>query len=144
MKGQRYLDELAAVVALPCLMNCSLIDFARRIRVQIESELAKINPDNSLIALLADAARLGWEQIEQADNYGGPKDAKEVAIAILKNTVAPGNGGYTANFGPTTYKKLIEIITGGDERYCEKTGHLKHNDFNFCICCHEEIVPPIN
>jgi hypothetical protein len=67
MKGQSYIDELSGVVALPDLMDCSLIDFARRIRVQIKSELSKIDPDNALIALLADAARLGWEQIEWAD-----------------------------------------------------------------------------
>lgn len=67
MKGQGYIDELAGIVALPCRMDCSLVDFARRIRVHIESELSKLNPDNSLVALLADAARLGWEQIEWAN-----------------------------------------------------------------------------
>jgi hypothetical protein len=79
MKGQSYLDELAGVVALPCLMDCSLVDFARRIRVHIESELSKVSPDNSLIALLADAARLGWEQIEWAD---APLDIKERLLNV--------------------------------------------------------------
>jgi hypothetical protein len=67
MEGQKYIDELAGVVALPDRMDCSLLDFARRIRVQIESEQSKINPDNALIGLLADAARLGWEQIKWAN-----------------------------------------------------------------------------
>ena len=67
MEGQKYIDELAGVVALPCLMDCSLLDFARRIRIQIEDELKKISPDNALIALLSDAARLGWEQIKWAN-----------------------------------------------------------------------------
>jgi hypothetical protein len=67
MEGQKYIDELAGVVALPCLMECSLIDFAHRIRIQIENELEKISPDNALIALLSDAARLGWEQIKWAN-----------------------------------------------------------------------------
>jgi len=74
MQGQPYIDELAGVVALPCTMDCSLINFGRRIRVHIESELSKVNPDNSLIALLADAARLGWEQIEWAH---APLEIKE-------------------------------------------------------------------
>lgn len=39
----------------------SLNDFGRAIAVKIEEELEKLNPDTSLIALLADAARFGWE-----------------------------------------------------------------------------------
>lgn len=74
MKGQGYIDELAGVVALPCRMDCSLVDFAHRIRVHIESELSNISHDNSLIALLADAARLGWEQIEWANAPLNTKD----------------------------------------------------------------------
>jgi hypothetical protein len=45
-------------------MSGSLINFAHRIRQCIETESQKISPDNKLIALLADAARLGWEQID--------------------------------------------------------------------------------
>jgi hypothetical protein len=67
MKGQEYIDELAGVVALPDHMPGSLMDFARRIRVYIGVESQKVAPDNGLIALLADAARLGWEQIAWMD-----------------------------------------------------------------------------
>ena len=63
MKGREYINELADVVTLPDHMSISLIDFARRIRVYIDIESNKVAPDNALIALLADAARLVWEQI---------------------------------------------------------------------------------
>ena len=66
MNGQEYIDELAGVVALPDRMPHSLMGFAARIRISIQSELEKPNPDNALIALLCDVARLGWEQIEWA------------------------------------------------------------------------------
>lgn len=61
-----YLEELRGVVALPQLMECSLADFARRLRLAIEEEQRKPNPDNRLIALLCDAARCGWELIKVA------------------------------------------------------------------------------
>lgn len=64
MRENEYIKELAGVVALPDRMSCSLLNFAIRIKIQIENELDKFDPDNSLIAVLADAARLGWEQIE--------------------------------------------------------------------------------
>ncbi len=43
LRGQEYIDELAGVVVLPGLMDCSLMDFAARIK--------------QLIALLCDAAK---------------------------------------------------------------------------------------
>lgn len=58
-----YRAELAGLVALPDLMQCSLGDFARRLAVAIREEQAKPNPDNALIALLCDAARLGDEHL---------------------------------------------------------------------------------
>ena len=64
IKGQEYIDELAGIVALPDRMSCSLMQFAHRIKLQIKEEASKLNPDNALIAVLCDAARLGWEQIE--------------------------------------------------------------------------------
>jgi hypothetical protein len=67
MKGQEYIDELAGVVALPDRMDCSLMNFAARIKQQINVELQNISPNNALIALLCDAAKLGWEQIEWAN-----------------------------------------------------------------------------
>ena len=64
-----YVEELSGIVALPDVMNGSLLTFARRIRVTIEREQAKLNPDNALIALLCDAARLGWEFLEMVKNW---------------------------------------------------------------------------
>jgi len=61
----RYEQILVGKVALPDRMQCSLADFAHRIAVTIDREQQKPLPDNALIALLCDAARLGWEQIEQ-------------------------------------------------------------------------------
>jgi hypothetical protein len=60
--SESYADILSGVVALG-YMNRSLADFARSIRVHIEKELKKPNPDTALIALLCDAARVGWELI---------------------------------------------------------------------------------
>jgi len=61
---ESYESILAGRVALPGRMECSLAEFARRITVTIDREMEKPLPDNALIALLCDAARLGWEQIE--------------------------------------------------------------------------------
>lgn len=59
-----YAQILAGKVALPARMECSLSDFALRIADAIDEEQKKLQCDNKLIALLCDAARLGWEQIE--------------------------------------------------------------------------------
>ena len=56
-----YIETLADVVVLPDYMNCSLLDFAIRLRHFIAEEQKKPNPDNALISVLCDAARLGWE-----------------------------------------------------------------------------------
>lgn len=66
----RYEQILAGKVALPDRMQCSLNDFALRISITIDRELEKPFPDNALIALLCDAARLGWEQIEASKIQG--------------------------------------------------------------------------
>jgi len=55
-----YEEVLRGVVALS-YMDGSLTDFARRIRACIEAEQEKLDPDNGLIALLVDAANVGWE-----------------------------------------------------------------------------------
>lgn len=72
----KYIEILSGIVALPDWMDCSLTDFARRIRVSIEQEQAKLNPDNALISVLCDAARLGWEHIAlaQVKKKGDPND----------------------------------------------------------------------
>jgi hypothetical protein len=65
MKGiTDYISELAGVVALPQAMSGTLMGFARRVRVLLEEEQRKPNPDNALIGLLCDAGRLGYEFLE--------------------------------------------------------------------------------
>lgn len=59
-----YYKILIGTVALG-YMDCSLNDFARAIKICIEVEQAKFNPDNALIAVLCDAARVGWELCEK-------------------------------------------------------------------------------
>jgi hypothetical protein len=61
-----YQEILAGRVALPDAMDCSLNTFARRLAEAIDREQAKAFPDTALIALLCDAARLGWNYIELA------------------------------------------------------------------------------
>ena len=56
-----YRDALAGLVALPDPMTCSLADFGRRLAYYLREEQEKPLPDNGLIALLCDAARLGDE-----------------------------------------------------------------------------------
>jgi len=58
-----YIEILQGVVALPCLMDDNLANFAHRIKVTIEEEQLKPLPDNALIALLCDAARVGYELV---------------------------------------------------------------------------------
>lgn len=67
MSGDKYIQELAGIVALPDRMDRTLLDYARAIRVCLETEQRKINPDNALIATLCDAARVGWEYINLAE-----------------------------------------------------------------------------
>lgn len=59
-----YEQILAGKVALPDRMQCSLSEFTHRIMVAIDTELQKPLPDNALIALLCDAARLGCEYLD--------------------------------------------------------------------------------
>lgn len=59
-----YVKELEGKVALPERANCTLLQFARRIRLCIEREEQRANPDTVLIALLCDAARFGCELLE--------------------------------------------------------------------------------
>lgn len=59
-----YEEILAGRVALPDRMQCSLNVFARRLAAEIDRELSKASPDNALVSVLCDAARLGWEHIE--------------------------------------------------------------------------------
>lgn len=55
------IEELRDVVALPDYMNDSLIGFAHRVALALKAEQERPNPDNYLIAILADAGRLAWE-----------------------------------------------------------------------------------
>lgn len=68
-KIKPYDELLAGVVALG-YMDRSLMDFGRALRVKVEEETRKANPDTSLIALLCDAARVGWELIRVAEELG--------------------------------------------------------------------------
>ena len=87
MRGKEYIDELSGVVALPDHMPGSLMEFARRIKVYIDLELQKLSPDTGLVAVLADAARLGWEQIEWAH---APLDNAERAVKSPNSRVTQG------------------------------------------------------
>ena len=59
-----YNEILSGVVALG-YMERSLVDFAVALKVCLDVELHKTNPDNHLIAVLEDAARVGWELIQK-------------------------------------------------------------------------------
>jgi hypothetical protein len=58
-----YIEILKPVVNLPGFMDCSMVEFAHAIRVCIETERHKPNPDEVVIATLCNAARVGWELI---------------------------------------------------------------------------------
>lgn len=66
MSSKQYCEILSGIVALPSICECSLNDFAKRLRTTIKSELRNIHPDNALISLLCDAARIGYEYGECA------------------------------------------------------------------------------
>jgi hypothetical protein len=74
--AQSYTRELQGVVALPALMNGTLLSFAQRLRVHLEEELSKPLPDNALVATLCDAARLGYEYQEGARRGTWREDAR--------------------------------------------------------------------
>ena len=65
-----YDDQLSGVVELG-YMDRSLMDFAMALRVRIEEETRKANPDTALIALLCDSGRVGWELLKVA-KFEGP------------------------------------------------------------------------
>lgn len=69
--GVSYRGELAGLVVLPDPMACDLDTFARRLALAIREEQAKPLPDNHLIALLCDAARLGDEFLSAMREFGG-------------------------------------------------------------------------
>lgn len=76
-RASSYRAALAGVVALPALMDYSLAVFGQRLANFIRHEQAKPHPDNSLIALLCDAARLGDEFViglERREWIEGPAD----------------------------------------------------------------------
>lgn len=54
-------EQLLEGLVAPGYMDKSLVEFARALRLCIEKEQRKPNPDNQLIATLYDAARVGWE-----------------------------------------------------------------------------------
>lgn len=56
-----YCEELAGLVVLPDNMGGDLNTFAHRLAIHLREEQAKPSPNNDLIALLCDAARLGDE-----------------------------------------------------------------------------------
>lgn len=62
--SDNYEKILTGTVALG-YMDRSMVDFARALKVCIEYEQEKIRPDNSLVAVLCDAARVGWELCEK-------------------------------------------------------------------------------
>jgi hypothetical protein len=59
------------------------------------------------------------------------KELKSAVDELLNNTIAPGNGGYTANFGAILYSKLVRLSEHDISKY--RTGQwkkLKENDEN--------------
>ena len=66
-----YHEELAGLVMMgPQGMERSLLDYARAIRVTLQEEQEKASPDNALVALLCDAARLGAEYLDHVAKRG--------------------------------------------------------------------------
>ena len=61
-----YKEILQPIMANITYADCSMIDYAIAIRTLIETEMGKINPDQALIALLINAAKIGWELIEKS------------------------------------------------------------------------------
>ena len=61
-----YNEILKPVTALLGYADCSMIDYAQAIRTCVETEMEKIDPDQALIALLINAACVGWELIEKS------------------------------------------------------------------------------
>ena len=51
-------------------MDDSLAGFAHKIKNRIDEEAKKPNCDTQLVALLGDAARVGWELCEVAKRFG--------------------------------------------------------------------------
>ena len=62
-----YEEILKGVTAKLGYADCSMVEFAMAIRTCVESEMEKVNPDQAIIAILLNAARIGWELIEKSN-----------------------------------------------------------------------------
>ena len=61
--SKEYIKALQGVVALPCMMSGTITELAVGIRVLLEDEQKKANPDNHMIHLLCESARMGYEYL---------------------------------------------------------------------------------
>ena len=106
-----YENILSGVVALPDLMDCSLNEFARRIRFYLEQEQRKISPDNGLIAILCDAARVGYELSSRSD-YNRLEGS---GVMACRDCPACEGHGYNIEYEPIYYPATREMaMDGGD------------------------------
>lgn len=86
------------------LMDCSLIEFARRVRRCIEDEQKKVNPDNYLIAVLCDAGRLAYEDARR--RVLTLEEAASMAIKAMKEH-AERNESLRSKLGITAVNYMI-------------------------------------
>jgi len=112
-------EELRGVVALPTHMNRSLVDFARAVRVHLEEEQQKPNPDNALIALLCDAGRCAWELQEISKIIRGGVDwasgPDKTVAQVVKLPMRCNVGGH---FYPGCEERGADFYTSDCDHGC--------------------------
>lgn len=63
------------------------------------------------------------------------KAEKNLAIKINAMEVLKVLDPAIGLMGSKVYANLVNIITEGNEKYCEVHGHMMHNKVNRCVLC---------
>lgn len=137
MANDEYIEELNGVVALPDHLQGTLLRFARGLRVSLLAEQAKPNPNNALISLLCDAARVGWENIElgtRADKWLHEQNEKlKRELAAIKEPGGKADQLYDSarhaervevQAGIDRLKSLVKEAVAALEWYGERAGSI--------------------
>lgn len=112
--SETYVEVLQGAVALPDYMQGNFLNFAARLKQHIQEEQHKINPDNGLIALLCDAARVGWEHLESVKVRNVPERAIKVQLHLALGALRFYSDETNWDEGERA-RQVIELVEGGTD-----------------------------
>ncbi len=122
---EKYIKELEGTIHLPDRMRRSLLDFARGIRVLVDEERQKQNPDDSLITILCEAGRLGYRYLADLQSQS-EQIAKEIVDAIPEQDIKDFSKTFVV--ATKASKPILDAILTERFNQDEKQGELNHGD----------------